>query len=51
MHELAEQVGLAMRTEFADPDFMIAAETLGTECGVALIRRALRERYPFVQVR
>jgi tRNA(Ser,Leu) C12 N-acetylase TAN1 len=40
-----------MRTEFADPDFVIAAETLGTECGVTLIPRALRERYPFVQVR
>jgi tRNA(Ser,Leu) C12 N-acetylase TAN1 len=51
LHGLAEQAGLRMRTEFADPDFVIAAETLGTECGVALITRALRERYPFVQVR
>jgi tRNA(Ser,Leu) C12 N-acetylase TAN1 len=51
VHGLAERAGLAMRTEFADPDFVIAAETLGTECGVALIPRALRERYPFVQVR
>lgn len=51
VHGLAEQAGLRMRTEFADPDFVIAAETLGTECGVALITRALRERYPFVQVR
>jgi tRNA(Ser,Leu) C12 N-acetylase TAN1 len=51
VHALAEQAGLRMRTEFADPDFVIAAETLGTECGVTLIPRALRERYPFVQVR
>lgn len=51
VHAAAEQAGLAMRTEFADPDFVIAAETLGNECGVALIPRVLRERYPFVQVR
>jgi len=40
-----------MTTEFADPDFVIAAETLGEECGIALLPRALRERYPFVQLR
>jgi tRNA(Ser,Leu) C12 N-acetylase TAN1 len=51
VHGLAERAGRRMRTEFADPDFVIAAETLGTECGIALLTRALRERYPFVQVR
>jgi tRNA(Ser,Leu) C12 N-acetylase TAN1 len=51
VHAAAERAGLRMRTEFADPDFVIAAETLGEECGVALIPRAMRERYRFVQVR
>jgi tRNA(Ser,Leu) C12 N-acetylase TAN1 len=51
VHAAAERAGLRMRTGFADPDFVIAAETLGTECGVALITRAMRERFPFVQVR
>jgi tRNA(Ser,Leu) C12 N-acetylase TAN1 len=51
VHALAERAGLRMRTDFTDPDFVIAAETVGTQCGVALIPRAMRERYPFVQVR
>lgn len=51
VHAAAERAGLRMRTDFTDPDFVIAAETVGTECGVALIPRAMRERYPFVQVR
>ncbi|HLB16517.1 MAG TPA: THUMP domain-containing protein [Burkholderiales bacterium] len=51
VHELAAGQSKRMTTEFGDPDFVIAAETLGEECGVALLPRALRERYPFVQVR
>jgi tRNA(Ser,Leu) C12 N-acetylase TAN1 len=51
VHELAAAQGKPLRTEFADPDFIIAAETLGAECGIALLPRALRERYPFVQLR
>jgi len=51
LHELAAARGLHMRTQFADPDFAIVAETLGEECGVGFVSRALRERFPFVQVR
>jgi tRNA(Ser,Leu) C12 N-acetylase TAN1 len=51
VHALAEAQGKAMRTELEDPDYIIAAETLGPECGVALLSRALREKYPFVQTR
>ncbi len=51
LHELAAARGLHMRTRFADPDFAIVAETLGEECGVGFISHALRERFPFVQVR
>jgi tRNA(Ser,Leu) C12 N-acetylase TAN1 len=51
VHELAAAQGKPLRTEFADPDFVIAAETLGAECGIALLPRALRARYPFVQLR
>jgi tRNA(Ser,Leu) C12 N-acetylase TAN1 len=51
LHALAAERGLRMRTRFADPDFAIVAETLGEECGVAFIDRALRERFPFVQAR
>ena len=51
LHALAAARGLRMVTRFADPDFAIVAETLGGECGVAFIDRALRERFPFVQAR
>ncbi len=50
-YALAASQGKSMRTDFADPDFVIAAETLGGECGLALITRSLRERFPFVQTR
>jgi hypothetical protein len=39
------------RTRFADPDYVLAAETAGAECGVTLLSRVLRERYPFVAAR
>jgi tRNA(Ser,Leu) C12 N-acetylase TAN1 len=51
VYALAAARNLHLRTDFADPDFIIAAETLGAECGLGLITRALRERYPFVQTR
>jgi tRNA(Ser,Leu) C12 N-acetylase TAN1 len=51
LHALAEAQGKPMRTVFDDPDSVVAAETLGSECGVALLPRSLREHYPFVQIR
>jgi tRNA(Ser,Leu) C12 N-acetylase TAN1 len=51
MHALAASEGKQMRTCFDDPDFIVAAETVGEECGIALLDRALRERHPLVQVR
>jgi tRNA(Ser,Leu) C12 N-acetylase TAN1 len=50
-HALAAAQGKSMRTDFSDPDFIIAAETLGEQCGLALLTRSLRERYAFVQTR
>jgi len=47
----AEERGVSLRTSFHDPDYVLVAETLGTECGVALLPRALRERFPFVAAR
>jgi hypothetical protein len=41
----------ALHTSFSDPDTVLVAETVGEECGVALLQRALRERYPFVAAR
>lgn len=46
-----EARGKALRTAFSDPDYIVAVETLDTQCGIALITRKMRERYPFVRVR
>jgi tRNA(Ser,Leu) C12 N-acetylase TAN1 len=48
---LAEARGKSFHTAFEDPDYVVAAETLGNDCGVALLPRELRARYPFVQTR
>lgn len=48
---LAEREGRQLRTSFEDADYIVAAETVGNECGVALLTRELRQRYPFVQTR
>lgn len=48
---LVEARGGSLRTSFADPDFIVVAETLDTECGVGLITRDMRSRFPFVRVR
>lgn len=47
----AEAGGKTLQTSFDDPDYILAVETLGTGCGVALITRDCRRRYPFVRVR
>jgi tRNA(Ser,Leu) C12 N-acetylase TAN1 len=51
LYSLAEARGISLRTDFHDPDYVLVAETVGTECGVALLPRALRERFPFVAAR
>jgi THUMP domain-containing protein len=42
--------GHTPHVEFHDPDAVIAIEIVGNECGVGLITKSLRERYPFVKV-
>jgi len=33
-----------------DPDAIVAVELIGDECGVGMITRTMRERFPFVKV-
>lgn len=47
----AEKQGKVLHTSFNDPDYIVAVETLDTQCGVGLITRAQRQRYPFVRLR
>lgn len=48
--EQARAQGSAPRIEFKDPDVIVAVELIGDECGVGLITRTRRERFPFVKV-
>jgi tRNA(Ser,Leu) C12 N-acetylase TAN1 len=50
LFERAGKQGEALHTSFTDPDYIVAVETLDTQCGVALITREQRQRYPFVRV-
>lgn len=51
VYALAAEHAIELHTSFSDPDAVLVAETIGEECGIALLPRALRERYPFVAVR
>ena len=42
--------GAAPLIDFKDPDAIVAVELIGDECGVGLITRTMRERFPFVKV-
>ena len=50
LHEL-RSMGKFHMIDFKVADYIVAAETVGHECGVALLTRDLRQRYPFVLTR
>ncbi len=43
--------GAAPRIDFGDADAIVVVELIGDECGIGLITRTMRERFPFVKVR
>ena len=45
---LAEMAGKRLQVSFTEADYVVVAETVGNECGIALLDLPLRERYPFV---
>jgi hypothetical protein len=49
--ELAKQQGKTLQVSFHDVDYVIAVETVGNLCGVVLVTRELRARYPVVKIR
>jgi tRNA(Ser,Leu) C12 N-acetylase TAN1 len=44
------RLGCAPRVDFKDTDVIIAIEIVGDMCGIDLITKSMRERYPFVRV-
>lgn len=51
VRRVATQQGKTLRVSFPDSDYVVMAETVGSMCGVALLTRELRARYPFVKIR
>jgi len=49
MNRLQDQ-GAVPCIDFKDPDAIVAVELIGDECGVGLITRTMRARFPFVKV-
>jgi len=47
--ELLTQQGCTPRVDFQNPDVIIVIEIVGDECGIGMITKSLRERYPFVK--
>jgi len=48
---LAAEHGKTLQVSFEDADYVIVAETISDMCGVAMLTRELRARYPFVKIR
>lgn len=49
--EYLREQGAAPRIDFEDADAIVAVELIGDECGIGLLTRTMRERFPFVKVR
>ncbi len=48
--ETLKERGAEPHVDFKDPDAIVAVELIGDECGIGLITRAMRQRFPFVKV-
>lgn len=49
LEELRKQ-GREGRIDFENPDYIVAVETLGDRCGVSLISRELKAKYPAIKI-
>ena len=48
--EALDARGGAPRVTFDDPDVIVAVELIGPVCGIGVVERDLRRRFPFVRV-
>ena len=48
--ERVARAGGAAEVDFDDPDTVLAVETFGNRCGIGLLTREMRDRYPFTRV-
>jgi len=53
-HFLLEQLesrGQRCRIDFAAPEVIVVVETIHNQCGLGLVTREMKEKYPFIKVR
>ncbi|MEM2685491.1 MAG: THUMP domain-containing protein [Candidatus Bathyarchaeia archaeon] len=48
---LKDKYGKPPKVDLTNPDKLISIQTIGGLCGIALVDRKLREKYPFVRVK
>lgn len=51
LKELLLEAEKGCEIDFKDPDQILVVETVADLCGVGLVTREMRERYPFIKVR
>lgn len=50
LQEWLRTQGHPPRVDFTDPEFVVAVELVGDVCGIGLITKRLRTRFPFIRV-
>jgi tRNA(Ser,Leu) C12 N-acetylase TAN1 len=51
LKERLDEAGKGCEIDFEDPDHILVVETVAAWCGVSLITREMKERYPFIKVK
>ena len=51
LKERLVEAGKGCEIDFEDPDDILVVETVADWCGVSLITRDMKEKYPFIKVR
>ncbi len=51
LKERLVEAGKGGEIDFEDPDGILVVETIADWCGVSLVTREMKERYPFIRVR
>jgi hypothetical protein len=51
LREQLESRGQRCRIDFAAPEVIVVVETIHNQCGLGLVTREMKERYPFIKVK
>ncbi|MCL4501766.1 MAG: THUMP domain-containing protein [Deltaproteobacteria bacterium] len=51
LKEELEARGQKCRIDFDDPEVIVVVETIHNQCGLGLVNREMKERYPFIKIK